>query len=133
MINDQHKKYINVDFFIKTSISEASNDQPYFWIDDLWVTGHLLDHLQVTIHIYDWRNNFLSEHIQYKNDFLHGTMFTPELMVASDINPNEIRHLASKFDQCEKKKCYKQIYESEELKNLMKPPMIIRKSMKQEL
>ena len=60
-------------------------------------------------------------------------MFTPELMVASDINPNEIRHLASKFDQCEKKQCYKQIYESEELKNLMKPPMIKRKSMKQEL
>lgn len=117
--------------------SEASHHQPYFWIDDLWVTGHLVEQLQIPVHIFNWKNNFLSEHIQAKDDLLKGKMFTPELMVASDLEPGEIRHLASKFDKCHKKQCYNQVYDSQELKEYMRPPMTIRRpagsSMKTEL
>ena len=90
----------------------------------------MVDHLQVPVHIFNWQNNFLSEHIQHKEDILHGTMFTPELMVASDITPKEIRKLSAKFDQCLKKQCYNTMiyHQTEELKNLMKPPLIMKQT-----
>ena len=114
--------------FINNIILDISKDQPYFWIDDLWVTGHMLELLTKTktVQMYNWFNNFLSEHIQHKNDLLYGKMFTPELMVAGDLTSQEIKHLAEKFEKCQKKNCYDSIYKSEELKNFMKPPLFTK-------
>ena len=94
----------------------------------MWVTGHMLELLtkSKTVQMYNWYNNFLSEHIQHKDDILRGKMFTPELMVAGDLTSQEIKHLAEKFEKCQKKNCYDAIYKSEELKNFMKPPLFTK-------
>ena len=108
--------------------SEASKDKKYFWIDDLFVTGTLVENTTEPIKIYNWRNNFLSDHIQHKNAILTEKFFTPELMVASDLNKNEIQHLAKKFKKCHEKQCYQKIYEEPEMIDYMRPPMQIKGS-----
>ena len=114
--------------YIFFQFSEASKDKKYFWIDDLFVTGTLVENTTEPIKIYNWRNNFLSDHIQHKNAILTEKFFTPELMVASDLNKNEIQHLAKKFKKCHEKQCYQKIYEEPEMIDYMRPPMQIKGS-----
>merc|ERR1712012_25364 len=63
-------------------ILKWSQKHPYFWIDDLHVTGVIPDG---SIDMFDWKYSFLSYHIQTKNDVLHGSFYTPELMVCGDV------------------------------------------------
>ena len=66
----------------------------------------------------------MSDHIQHKNDILtNPKFFTPELMVASDLETNEIQHLSKKFFKCHEKQCYQKIYENSELIDYMRPPI----------
>ena len=83
-----------------TSVLNASRNESYFWIDDLYVTGILLQKLVEETIIYDWRNLFLTDHVQSQEAFLRGKFFTPELMVASDLKPEEIRHVFQKYQKC---------------------------------
>ena len=106
-----------------TSVLNASRNESYFWIDDLYVTGILLQKLVEETIIYDWRNHFLTDHVQSQEAFLRGKFFTPELMVASDLKPEEIRHVFQKYQKCFKKNCYDLIYKDSQNKMAMKPPI----------
>ena len=106
-----------------TSVFNASRNESYFWIDDLYVTGILLQKLVEETIIYDWRNLFLTDHVQSQEAFLRGKFFTPELMVASDLKPEEIRHVFQKYQKCFKKNCYDLIYKDSQNKMAMKPPI----------
>ncbi len=112
---------------ISNILKVAENNMPYFWIDDLYVTGILASKITQPIRNYNWAYNFLSEHEQHTQDLLHGKMFTPELMVASDISAVEIRNLSAKFRQCADKNCYKVLYENQDLMNELKPPSELRR------
>ena len=109
-----------------TSVLNASSsirNESYFWIDDLYVTGILVQKLLEEILIYDWRNHFLTDHVQVQEAFLRGQFFTPELMVASDLKPEEIRHVFQKYQKCFKKNCYNLIYKDSQNKMAMEPPV----------
>ena len=86
------------------------------------------------IKIYKWRNAFLSDHDQHKKDILSGNLFSPELMVASDLNPYEIKHLAKMFKKCNEKQCYQMIYNNAEMIDYLRPKMQINSNIiKEEL
>ena len=105
------------------SILKVSKNESYFWIDDLFVTGILVQKiLNEDIQIYDWRNNFLTDHIQSQEAFLRGKFFTPELMVASDLKPSEMVHVFQKYQKCSLKNCYDLIYNNPQNSIFMKPP-----------
>ena len=105
------------------SILKVSKNESYFWIDDLFVTGILVQKiLNEDIQIYDWRNNFLTDHIQSQEAFLRGKFFTPELMVASDLKPSEMVHVFQKYQKCSLKNCYDLIYNNPQNLIFMKPP-----------
>lgn len=120
--------YVTTISTIKT-ILETSKGNDYFWIDDLFVTGTLVNKTSEPIKIYNWRNNFLSDHVQHKSDILSGKFFTPELMVASDLNTGEIKHLAKKFKKCHEKQCYQMIYKDSEMIDYIRPKMQIKSSV----
>ena len=46
-------------FYINLGVSK---DEPYFWIDDMFVTGILASKVPDEIKIYNWKNSFLSDH-----------------------------------------------------------------------
>lgn len=90
--------------------------------------------IKIKLQIYNWKNNFLSEHSQHSKALLEGKMFTPELMVASDINSQQIRHLYQKMLNCHNtNQCYNKIYQSEDIKDLIRPPIVDMKLIKDEL
>ena len=41
---------------------DVSKNEPYFWIDDMFVTGILASKVPDEIKIYNWKNSFLSDH-----------------------------------------------------------------------
>ena len=41
---------------------DVSKNEPYFWIDDMFVTGVLASKVPHEIKIYNWKNSFLSDH-----------------------------------------------------------------------
>ena len=53
-------------------------------------------------------------------------MFSPELMVASDITGGDIKKIWKKFVNCHEKTCYDQIYENPDLTESLKPAMHIK-------
>ena len=70
-LEDWHKKYIrakkrsmysNYNMFFIYFYLEVSKDEPYFWIDDMFVTGILARKVPHEIKIYNWKNSFLSDH-----------------------------------------------------------------------
>ena len=105
------------------SILKVSHDEPYFWIDDLFVTGTLTKKLSHPISIYNWHNAFLSEHDQYKTEFLSGKFYSPELMVGSDLDPKHIEYAYNKFEKCHQDKCYQIMYDDPKLEAYFKPPV----------
>lgn len=98
---------------------------PYFWIDDLFVTGTLVKQSKKAIQIYDWRYNFLSDHVQLQSEILAGKFFSPELMVASDITSLDIRKVWKNMLKCHQVSCYLQIYQDSQLKEMIRPKAII--------
>jgi hypothetical protein len=79
---------------IRSVLSTAENRSDYFWIDDVFVTGILRP---ADANVYDWQKAFLNTHSQHEDDVVKGKGFSPELMVASDLKPDEIRHVFRKF------------------------------------
>ena len=73
---------------------KEKEDRGPFWIDDVYVTGMLRP---PGIPVYDWSNFNLRMHAHYTRAVLQGRFFSPELMVASDLRPDEIRTLFRKF------------------------------------
>ena len=72
-LEDWHKKYkiiratkrsmySNYNIFFIYFYLEVSKDEPYFWIDDMFVTGILARKVPHEIKIYNWKNSFLSDH-----------------------------------------------------------------------
>ena len=78
----------------------------------MYVTGTLANKVPSEIKIYNWRNSFLSDHSQHTNDIIHGNLFSPELMVASDISKEDMKKVWSKFVNCHQKNCYDTIYDN---------------------
>ena len=105
------------------SILQVSKSEPYFWIDDLFVTGILVKKLPHPINIYDWSNYFLINHMQYETEILTGKFFSPQLMVAYDIGPEAIRNISKKFQICHERQCYQMIYQDQELLTSLLPPV----------
>lgn len=77
---------------------EAAED--YFWIDDVYVTGLKRP---AGAAVYDWQHAFLHSHAQYRDEVFEGSFFSPELMVASDLRPEEMRRLWTKMEESERK------------------------------
>ena len=82
----------------------------------------------------------MSDHIQYRDEILHGRFFSPELMVTSDIESEEIYNVAEKFWRCHQKSCYKAIYNDKNMidglrpsKRTIFPTSTTRKNIKSEL
>ena len=69
-----------------------------------------------------------TDHSQHTNDIIHGDLFSPELMVASDITSGDIIKIWRKFVSCHEKTCYDQIYEKSELTESLKPTMHIKEN-----
>ena len=65
---------------------------------------------------------------QHTNDIIHGDLFSPELMVASDITSEDIKKIWRKFVSCHEKTCYDQIYENPDHKEVLKPIMHIKEN-----
>ena len=82
---------------------------PYFWIDDLHVTG-TLPALHGGIKMYDWVYSFLTTHVQYSQQILEGSFFTPELMVCGDVSARQISHVWSKAERCQARGCSDLVY-----------------------
>ena len=53
--------FIIIIFFFYINLG-VSKDEPYFWIDDMFVTGILASKVPHEIKIYNWKNSFLSDH-----------------------------------------------------------------------
>lgn len=86
-----------------------SSQAPYFWIDDLHVTGVLA---QGKVELYNWRYSFLSYHVHMKQSILSGSFYTPELMVCGDVTPRDIVTVFRKASNCRKHKCYNLVYDN---------------------
>lgn len=106
-----------------STFSELSSGENYFWIDDIHVTGSLASKLP-KMKYFKWNNNFLTDHVQYKEAFLEGQMFHPEIMVASDLEAPQILHISAKFAKCHEMKCYDQIYSKPENVAILRPPCV---------
>lgn len=115
------------------TILEVSANASYFWIDDLFVTGTLVRQSKKAIQIYDWRYNFLSDHVQMQPEILEGKFFSPELMVASDISAVDIRKVWKNMQKCHKVSCYMQVYENPQLKEMLRPALVSQIKNKDEL
>ncbi len=92
-----------------------------------------MDKLTDRVAIYNWKSAFLSEHEQHKRDILDGTLFSPELVVGSDLYPYEMEKLYKKFSKCHRKGCYDKIYADPLLIDYVKPPAIFKPNKKDEL
>ena len=55
---------------------------------------------------FDWSYTFLIKHMQAKHDAIHGKFFTPELMVAYNLDPESIEKLNNKSLKCMIRGCY---------------------------
>ena len=69
-----------------------------------------------------------TDHSQHTNEIINGDLFSPELMVASDIASGDIKKIWKKFVNCHEKTCYDQIYENSELTDRLKPNMHIKEN-----
>ena len=104
-----------------TRVLEQSTKMPYFWIDDIHVTGAVRAAMKDDVPLYNWVNSFLTSHIQYSSEILQGTFYTPELMVCGDIKAEEIRHVWEKAVKCEMKDCYSLVYNNKENQESVAP------------
>ena len=105
------------------SMLQVSQYEPYFWIDDVFLTGILTEKLAHPLHMYNWANCFLIDHVDQETEILQGTLFSREIMVAFDIDPKSILHLSYKFKLCHEKRCYEDIYKDHEMISHLKPPV----------
>ena len=69
-----------------------------------------------------------TDHSQHTNEIINGDLFSPELMVASDIASGDIKKIWKKFVNCHEKTCYDQIYENPDLTEGLKPKMHIKEN-----
>jgi hypothetical protein len=69
-----------------------------------------------------------TNHSQHTNEIINGDLFSPELMVASDITSGDIKKIWKKFVNCHEKTCYDQIYENPDLTEGLKPTMHIKEN-----
>ena len=109
-----------------------STTQPYFWIDDLHVTGTLPAN-HGGVEMYDWVYSFLTTHVQYSQEILEGTFFTPELMVCGDITATQISHVWSKAERCHRRGCSDLVYSNEENREAIRPRVRVQSQGRQEL
>jgi len=68
------------------------------------------------------------DYSQHTSEIIHGDLFSPELMVASDITTGDIKRIWKKFVNCHEKTCYDQIYENPDLTEGLKPTMHIKEN-----
>ncbi len=78
----------------------SNNKEEPFWIDDVFVTGMLRPK---EVPVYSWSANNLRTHAQNTEPVLRGTLFSPELMLAADLTPEEMRVLHTKFVESKRK------------------------------
>ena len=102
-------------------VTERIKTVKVFHIDDALVTGVASRGLGISY--YDWSYHFLINHIQARDALLDRDgsskgYFTPELMVAYDLKPEEIRTLYRKSLMCRKhaEQCYHQLWKHGNMK-----------------
>ena len=89
------------------------------------MTGIFVKKLLQEIKMYKWQNDFTSKHEQYQDEMINGNFFSPELMVASDINSQDIQKIWEKYEKCNQHNCYDAIYKNFENKEYLRPPLKI--------
>lgn len=87
---------------VRKVIGRAEGRRPIH-IDDAFVTG-LAAPTDVTY--FDWSYAFLNNHDDSRERLIHGSDFTPELMVAYDLRPDEVVKLHLKSETCRVRNCY---------------------------
>jgi len=115
---------------------DVSRTLPYFWIDDVHVTGILRN--LASISFFDWGPRFLNQHVQYSQKVLEGTFYTPELMVCGDVTEQNIRHLYGKASKMHtnKQAAMDMIYKDDKERQLFIPRKIefkVKKERREEL
>ena len=75
----------------------------------------------------------MSSHEQTTEEVLRGKLFSPELMVASDLNLKEIKTLYKKFEESKRKRWAEDyLYANPEMKENLKPKLLWPKEDKKE-
>ncbi|XP_059090994.1 beta-1,3-galactosyltransferase 5-like [Tigriopus californicus] len=111
-------------------IYEQLSDTPFLFIDDVLLTGLVVENLPSIIHL-DWKEAFLSRHESDRKDLLDPKVgfYSPLFMVAMDLKPVEMRIIMQKAQLCASRQaeCYDLIHKSSELQQF-RPPIIPRKN-----
>ena len=97
----------------------------YFWIDDLHVTG-FLPARHGGLPMFNWVYSFLTTHVQYNTQILEGSFYTPELMVCGDISSDQILHVYSKAEKCERRQCSDIVYTDHDNRAAIKPRLAVQ-------
>eukprot|EP00095_Tigriopus_kingsejongensis_P012221 maker-scaffold528_size145933-snap-gene-0.24 protein:Tk12221 transcript:maker-scaffold528_size145933-snap-gene-0.24-mRNA-1 annotation:"udp- c:betagal beta- -n-acetylglucosaminyltransferase 5" len=101
---------------IREVLSSLEGRSDYFWIDDIFVTGM---NRPESVKVYDWRNAFLNHHSQSKEDIVAGDSYSPELLVCSDLSPDQIHFVYAKFlKSYERKWAFDSLYFDHEAKEV---------------
>ena len=102
-----------------------AEQQPYFWIDDLHVTGSL-PALHGGLPRFNWVYSFLTTHLQYKQQILEGSFYTPELMVCGDISPDQIVRVYRKAEKCHRSRCSDIVYTDQDNRAAVRPHLAVQ-------
>ena len=108
-----------------------SKGEDYFQVDDFFITHKLAQKSTKQIEFLDWSNNFLKDYPKEKSDIIHKKLFTPQIMVGTDLDKEEIKKISKKFKKCHEKNCFAKIYENNELLDYIKPDISILNQNKQ--
>lgn len=93
--------YVTTVASVRKLVSEAASEHDrYLFIDDVFVTGVLRERARVPL--YDWSAHFLVKHEDDRARLLarEGGFFSPLLMVAFDLEPEDVRVLFEKAVGC---------------------------------
>ena len=103
--------YVTTVKVITKAIERVKNLRP-FHVDDAFITGVAADNVPLL----PWNYNFLINHVQMTEALLaNNGYFTPELMVAYNLEPIEIEVLYKKALTCQRRSqdCYELLWHNE--------------------
>ena len=64
--------------------------------------------------------------VQYSQELLQGTFYTPELMVCGDVTAGEIEHLWRKAERCGRMKCWEVVYSDPGHRETVRPVLRVQ-------
>lgn len=104
------------------------------FIDDVLVTGLAVEGAMPQIEILAWNDAFLANHMQAKEELMEegSGYFSPELMAAFDLKPEEVEALYKKTRLCarQREECYDLLYKERAAAERRRPMAVEPKPFK---